>query len=167
MLVKLYTLPPLAPAVEAQRAAGVTIRNAIPPEKHVVVDWTRRTFGDPWASECEVTFANKPVTCIVAIENERLVGISCYEATCKDFLGPIGVDPTFRGRRTGEALLLMSLHNLHAMGYAYAIIGGVGPAEFYARTVGATLIDDSVPGIYGGMLRAAPRPAAEGDAAGD
>ena len=26
-------------------------------------------------------------------------------------------------------------------GYAYAIIGGVGPAEYYARTVGATLIE--------------------------
>ena len=33
-------------------------------------------------------------------------------------------------------------------GYAYAIIGGVGPAEYYAKTVGATLIEGSSPGIY-------------------
>ena len=38
------------------------------------------------------------------------------------------------------------------MGYAYGIIGGVGPAEFYAKTVGATLIPDSTPGIYTDML---------------
>ncbi|MCK7506256.1 MAG: hypothetical protein MZV70_20760 [Desulfobacterales bacterium] len=31
-------------------------------------------------------------------------------------------------------------------GYAYAIIGGVGPAAYYAKTVGATLIEGSSPG---------------------
>jgi hypothetical protein len=39
-------------------------------------------------------------------------------------------------------------------GYAYAIIGGVGPVEFYAKTVGAIVIAGSQPGIYGGMLKA-------------
>jgi hypothetical protein len=39
-------------------------------------------------------------------------------------------------------------------GYAYAIIGAVGPAEFYTRVVGATLIEDSTPSILGGLLRA-------------
>jgi len=33
-------------------------------------------------------------------------------------------------------------------GYAYAIIGGVGPAEYYSKTVGATVIAGSSPGIY-------------------
>jgi hypothetical protein len=32
--------------------------------------------------------------------------------------------------------------------YAYAIIGGVGPEAYYAKTVGATLIEGSSPGIY-------------------
>jgi len=41
---------------------------------------------------------------------------------------------------------------MRAQGYAYAIIGGVGPQDFYAKTVGAVLIDGSSPGVYGGTL---------------
>lgn len=36
--------------------------------------------------------------------------------------------------------------------YGYAIIGWVGPAEFYAKAVGAVEIPDSTPGVYRGML---------------
>jgi hypothetical protein len=39
------------------------------------------------------------------------------------------------------------------MGYAYAIIGGAGPTEFYAKECGATIIPNSVPGIYTDRLR--------------
>jgi hypothetical protein len=42
---------------------------------------------------------------------------------------------------------------LRELGYAYGIIGGVGPSEFYARNVGAIVIPDSAPGIYGDPLR--------------
>jgi len=37
-------------------------------------------------------------------------------------------------------------------GVGYAIIGGVGPAEFYTKAVGAVAIEDSAPGIYRGLL---------------
>lgn len=37
---------------------------------------------------------------------------------------------------------------MHQQGYAYAIIGWVGPVEFYKKTVGAAIIPDSAPGIY-------------------
>jgi hypothetical protein len=33
-------------------------------------------------------------------------------------------------------------------GYGYAIIGGVGPAEFYHKAVGATEIPGSTPGMW-------------------
>jgi hypothetical protein len=50
MLVKLYALPDLAPALADPRMAGVTIRRALTPEKHVVVEWVRATFDSPgWA----------------------------------------------------------------------------------------------------------------------
>ena len=34
------------------------------------------------------------------------------------------------------------------MGYAYGIIFAAGPVDFYAKTVGATVIPDSEPGIF-------------------
>ena len=33
-------------------------------------------------------------------------------------------------------------------GYGYAIIGWIGPGEFYRKTVGAVEIPDSTPGIW-------------------
>jgi hypothetical protein len=39
-----------------------------------------------------------------------------------------------------------------ANGYAYAIVGGTGPADYYAKTIGATKIEGSTPGIYGDTL---------------
>jgi len=42
------------------------------------------------------------------------------------------------------------------LGYAYAIIGGVGPASFYEKAVGAKLIEGSDPGIYKGIMSHIP-----------
>ncbi|WP_230977608.1 hypothetical protein [Treponema vincentii] len=38
-----------------------------------------------------------------------------------------------QGKGIGKALLLASLHALRNEGYAYAIIGGVGPEVFYQK----------------------------------
>lgn len=153
MLVKLYTLPPLEPFLEGQRQLGIDIRRAIPPEKHVVINWIRREFGDAWASETEIAFTRSPVSCYVAVENEQLIGFGCHDATCKNFFGPTGVQELLRGRGTGKALLLACLHAMYAQGYGYAIIGAAGPTDFYAKCVGAIAIEDSWPGVYRGMLR--------------
>lgn len=152
MLVKLYTLPPLEPALEAQKAAGIEIRRGLAAEKHVIIDWVTQNFFPEWVSECEVAFAQQPVACFIAVEKEQMIGFACYDATCRNFFGPTGVSELARGRGTGKALLLACLHAMAAQGYGYAIIGGVGPAEFYAKTVGAIEIADSEPGIYRGRL---------------
>jgi predicted N-acetyltransferase YhbS len=81
-----------------------------------------------------------------------VVGFACHDTTYKNFFGPTGVDESQRGRGLGKALLLACLHAMAAQGYGYAIIGGVGPAEFYAKTVGAVEIEGSTPGIYKGVL---------------
>ncbi|MFN8373622.1 MAG: GNAT family N-acetyltransferase [Anaerolineae bacterium] len=153
MLVKLYALPPLEPVLEAQQNSGITIRRAIAPEKHHVLNWIRQHFSEFWVSECEVTFGHQPIGCWLAVEDGKLIGFSCCEATARGFFGPTGVSEAARGRGTGKALLLVALHDLRNQGYGYGIIGGVGPAEFYAKAAGATLIEDSTPGLYAGMLR--------------
>jgi GNAT superfamily N-acetyltransferase len=153
MLVKLYALPPLEPAIQRQTAQGVLLRRALAPEKHHILKWVHQHFSEFWVSECDVAIATKPVTCWIATLADQLIGFGCYDTTCKGFFGPTGVSEEARGRGTGTALLLTCLHDMRSQGYAYAIIGHVGPTAFYERTVGAIVIPDSTPGIYAGLLR--------------
>ena len=154
MLVRLYDLPTIDPQeMAALNARGVVFRRAIAPEYRVVTNWVARHFSKPWAAETEVAFSRQPVSCFLAIEQGEIVGFACYEATCRDYFGPTGVSESQRGRGIGRILLLLSLHALREMGYAYAIIGGVGPTRFYEQVAGATLIEGSQPGIYKGMLK--------------
>jgi GNAT superfamily N-acetyltransferase len=152
MLVKLYDLPASHEAVSRLAAAGVSVRRALPPEKHKVLDWVRSTFSEAWASEADVAFGHQPVSCFLAIQGKGLLGFACHDATCPNFFGPTGVDASARGRGIGAALLLACLEAMRHQGFAYAIIGGVGPADFYAKTVGAIPIEGSAPGIYRGLL---------------
>ncbi len=154
MLVKLYTLPALAPLLKQQRDQGVEIRRALVPERHLLVAWVQQRWGAAWASECDTALVRQPVSCFVATEAEQPLGFSCHESTFKNFFGPFGVDPAQQGRGIGAALLLTTLHDMAAQGYAYAIIGGAGPGDFFTRVAGAVPIADSTPGMYRGLLRA-------------
>jgi GNAT superfamily N-acetyltransferase len=152
MLVKLYDLPDSRETLSRVAAAGVSIRRALPPEKHKVLDWVRGNFSQAWASEADVAFGRRPVSCFVAIQAKQLLGFACHDATCPNFFGPTGVDAKSRGKGIGAALLLACLEDIRHQGFGYAIIGGVGPAEFYSKTVGAIPIEGSEPGIYRGLL---------------
>ncbi|MFO1397035.1 MAG: GNAT family N-acetyltransferase [Burkholderiales bacterium] len=152
MLVRLYALPPLAPALAACARDHVTVRRAIAPEKPVVLDFVRAHFASALA-EVETAFATTPVRCFVATRGTGVLGFACHDVTCRNFFGPEGVAPAERGRGIGRALLLSALHAQHAAGYAYAIIGGVGPAAFYRKAVDAVDIADSTPGVYDGLLK--------------
>ncbi len=153
MLVKLYELPDLAPTLERTTAAGVTIRRGLAPEKHVVLQWVGAHFGPHWVSECDIVFARLPVSVFLAVEGETLIGFACYDATARGVFGPTGVSEAARGKGVGAALLLACLHDMRAQGYAYGIIGGTGPQDFYAKVCGATAIPDSKPGMYAGLLK--------------
>ncbi|MGV3533136.1 MAG: GNAT family N-acetyltransferase [Chthoniobacteraceae bacterium] len=152
LLVRLYALPPPA----AAQIRGIEIRRALVPEKHRVVEWVRATFNRAWASEAEVAFARQPVACFLAVQDGAIAGFCAYEATCRNFLGPLGVAEHARGSGIGAALLLSALQAMAAEGYAYAIIGGAGPTAFFERVAGAQVIPDSTPGMYRGLLRSNP-----------
>lgn len=152
MLVKLWELPALAPAIAACAARGVTVRRALAPEKPLVVDWTRGHWP-AWAAEVDVAFARLPVACFIAVREEQLAGFACHDAIAPDFFGPTAVAEAARGQGIGRALALAAMHALAAQGYAYAIVGGIGPAAFYEKAFGAVAIAGSAPGIYAGMLR--------------
>jgi GNAT superfamily N-acetyltransferase len=153
MLVKLYKLPDSQAAYQRLQQAGITLRRALAPEKHIVTAWVRKNFSEAWASEVEVAFGRQPVSCFIAIQQAKVVGFACHDATCPNFFGPTGVEPNARKTGIGAALLFACLEAMKQQGFGYAIIGGVGPADFYSKTVGAVAIEGSEPGIYRGLLQ--------------
>ena len=152
MLVKLYALPDSRPAYDRLLKAGIVLRRALAPEKHKVTGWVRQNFGEAWASEADVAFSRQPVSCFIAIQQKNIVGFACHDATCPNFFGPTGVDPNVRNGGIGKALLLACLEDMRQQGFGYAIIGGVGPVEFYQKGCGATAIEGSDRGIYVDLL---------------
>jgi predicted N-acetyltransferase YhbS len=153
MLVNLLRLPPLEPSLDETKGAGVVVRRAQPWELTPVREFVTHHFSRAWADEISSGFGRQPVCVYVAAREGRLVGFGAYECTRRGFFGPTGVAEGERGRGVGRALLLACLWGLREMGYAYGIIGGVGPAGFYERAVGAVLIPDSTPGVYADPLR--------------
>lgn len=152
LLVNLLKLPPFEPLGRELEGAGVLIRRAQPFELTVVRSFVEQNFSVSWADEVSLGFSNKPVSVHLATRNRSIIGFAAHECTRRNFFGPAGVAPAWRGHSIGKALLLTSLLGLRELGYVYAIIGGAGPVEFYQNAVGATVIPDSDPGIYTDLL---------------
>jgi GNAT superfamily N-acetyltransferase len=153
MLAKLYDLPLNFDPVTEAAGKGVIIRKPIGPEKHLIVDWVREHFSDAWASEFDLSMGRIPPTSWIATKDKELIGFACYDATGLGLFGPMGVREDRRGRGLGRALLLAGLTEMKLRGYAYAVIGSVGPAAFYEKCCGAVAIPASSPSIWYDMLR--------------
>ncbi len=148
MLVRLYKLPPM----DESGLGNIVIRRAMAPDKYRVVPWVREHGSISAQGECDVCFGNTPISCFIATEGAKIVGYACYDTTAPNFFGPTRVLDEYQGRGIGKALLLRSLWAMRDAGFGYAIIGSVGPAAFYEKTVGATIIEDSDPGVYEDFL---------------
>ena len=156
MLVKLLELPSretLDSMLAELAAEGINIRRAMVPDMYGLLEFVDEIAGKHTKGEVAVCFSRQPVSCFIAEKDGKVIGYACYEATMRNFFGPTRVLEEYRGKGVGKALVLSSLYSMRDMGYAYAIIGGVGPAEFYVRICGATLIENSTPGIYKDYLR--------------
>ncbi len=153
MLVSLLKLPPLEPLLSEMSAQGVVIRRAHPFEITPIRKFIESNFSTGWADEVMPCYHRQPISLFIAIRDGKVIGFGAYEATRPNFFGPTGVAEKERGKNIGKALLLACMYGLRDMGYAYGIIGGAGPIEFYTKAVGATPIPDSVPGIYTDMLK--------------
>ena len=152
MLVRLYSLPTSAELYQSVIDHGVVLRRARAFEKHTVAEFARQHFSAKWVSEIEVALTRQPVSCFIATREKKILGFACYETTMRGYFGPTGVAEEARGMGLGKALLFKCLESMREMGYAYAVIGGVGPREFYEKVCGATVIEGSDPGIYGDIL---------------
>ena len=152
MLVHLYDLPDSTALYAEVVAKGVTLRRARAFEKHTVAEFAKTHFSPKWVSEVEVALTRQPVACFIATREKQILGFACFDTTQRGFFGPTGVAENARGLGLGKALLMKSLEALREIGFAYAIIGGVGPKEFYAKACGAIEIPGSDPGTYQDIL---------------
>lgn len=155
LLVNLYSRR-IEELGQRAESVDVTIRVALPPEQHIIKDWVRTHFSEYWVSEVSTAMAHQPPGCLIATIGGQLVGFACYDATARGFFGPTGVSEDQRGRGIGLALFHRALVAMKAQGYAYAIIGAVGPVEFYANAAGAIPIPSDNEDIYQGLLRRTP-----------
>ncbi|WP_194776567.1 GNAT family N-acetyltransferase [Pararhodonellum marinum] len=154
MLVRLLELPDVKELEDHLKTKfGIIFKRPIAPEKTFVKDWVNLEFGPLWADEVEVAFSRMPVTCWVAQEGNHILGFACYECTARNFFGPTGTMESARGQGIGKVLLIKSLESMREMGYAYAIIGGVGPESFYEKAVQAKVIKHSDISIYQNLLK--------------
>jgi hypothetical protein len=151
LLVKLYDISDIDE--KSFLKDSIIIKRAIGPEKKAVVDWVGKNFSSSWSSECDVSFSSVPPTCFIAIKNKEIIGFACYDSTARGFFGPIGVIETERKSGVGKALLIRTLKQMFYDGYGYAVIGWVGPSEFFKKTVGAVEIPDSDDSVYKNMIR--------------
>lgn len=143
-IVKLYDLSEEFIAEAYKKRRGITIRKPMGCERGSVKNWVRENFDDGWANEAEAAMSNSPISCFIAVQDNEILGYSGYDSTCLGMYGPVGVAKRCRGLGIGKALLSATLLDMKAKGYMYAIIGNVGPEEFYKRTVGAIEIEDSL-----------------------
>jgi hypothetical protein len=153
LLVNLLKLPPLENSLRDLEQSATLVRRAQAFEIGPVRKFIEENFSVAWADEASVGFANKPVSVLISTHDNRICGFAAYECTRRAFFGPTGVAESDRGRGIGKALLIAGLWGLREMGYVYGIIGGAGPVDFYQRTVDATIIPDSEPGIYSDLLK--------------
>jgi ribosomal protein S18 acetylase RimI-like enzyme len=147
MLVRLYAVD------DVPSVPGVTVRRPMMPEQHTVLEWIGERFSRRWVSEAQGAFALRPIACIIALRDTEILGFGVYDSTALGVMGPFGVSEAARGSGIGRAICLAVAHEMRSRGYQYAVIGSVGPKAFYERTLGATEIADSDPGMYRGMIR--------------
>jgi predicted N-acetyltransferase YhbS len=151
MLVRLYDLPDSSLYYRRADEAGVAIRRADPWDHARYRRFVEETFGELWAVEAALAYRQSPISAFMAEREGRITGFAAYECTRRGYFGPTGVIPDERKRGVGGALLFRCLESMREMGYAYAIIGGVGPREYYEKVCGAFVIPGSEVGIYGSL----------------
>ena len=133
MLVNLLALPKNDDAEATLAREGIVVRRAMAPDKLRIIPFVQELSTVSAAGECDVCFSHTPISAFIATDGAKVIGYACYNATAPDFFGPTAVDPAYRGKGVGKALLIRALRALYDEGYVYAIIGGVGPIPFYEK----------------------------------
>ncbi len=154
MLVKLYNIPYSHDIEENIFKSGIRIKKALAPDRSRIIAFSRTCAKDDYSDEVQAAFSNNPITCYIATRGKEIMGFACYEATARNFFGPMAVLESKRKKGVGKALLLKALESMRELGYAYAIIGwpANSAVSFYKKCVDAIMIDEKFPGVYKRMI---------------
>ena len=154
MLVKLYNIPYSHDIEENLSKSGIRIKKALAPDRSRIIAFSRTCAKDDYSDEVQAAFSNNPITCYIATRGKEIMGFACYEATARNFFGPMAVLESKRKKGVGKALLLKALESMRELGYAYAIIGwpANSAVSFYKKCVDAIMIDEKSPGVYKRMI---------------
>jgi GNAT superfamily N-acetyltransferase len=134
LIVPLYDLPDNVKLLKSLQKKGIVIRHAKPWELDAVAEFINIHFDKGWVSETSVGFSSKPISVLIALDGNQIVGF--------------GVDEAYRGKGIGKALLIESLAGLRSMGYVYGFIGSPGPVDFYLKAVKGMLLPGDYTSIY-------------------
>ena len=154
MLVKLYNISDSHDIERKLSEEGIKIKKALAPDRSKIINFAGMCAKDDYSDEVTAAFCNNHVTCYIAVREKKLIGFACYEATARNFFGPMAVLEEERKKGIGKALLLKSLESMRELGYAYAIIGwpAESAAAFYQKCAGAVMIDEKSSGVYQRMI---------------
>ena len=103
MLVKLYNIPCSHDIEENLFKSGIRIKKALAPDRSKIIAFARTCAKDDYSDEVRAAFSNNPVTCYIATRERELIGFACYEATARNFFGPMAVLESERKKGVGKA----------------------------------------------------------------
>lgn len=140
MLVDLRDLAILQHARYSGASPDVEVRRAIETDRERLSLLITSEFAESWTRATAVAYQRHPVSAFVLIRANAVIGFAFYDIAFLGYFGAMGVREADRGNGIGARLTIAALKDMARKGYAYAVIGDVGPVEFYEKTCGAVII---------------------------
>ena len=119
------------------------IRKVAQDDRHSLVEFVEKNFSTEWSHTIKGAFSQEQPSIFIALsESEEIIGFAAYDVykDKKGYFGPMGVSINKRASGIGYLLLHHCLAAMKETGYAYAILGGAGPIEFYEKACQAVVI---------------------------
>ena len=88
-----------------------------------------------------MAYERDPASAFIARRANEIIGFAFYDISFLGYFGAMGVREADRGAGIGARLLVAALSDMALNGYAYAVIGDVGPIDFYKKVCGAIAIE--------------------------
>ena len=153
IICPLFELPDYSGLIDQLASEGITIRAARPWEREALRTFVTERWDIGWADEASLGLARVPVSILLALKENKIIGFSAYEVSAPAYFGPTGVDTAFRGLGVGKALLYRAMDGLRELGYVYGFVGSPGPTDFYLKAMKGMSLPADWKNIYTGATR--------------